>query len=91
MYIARPDLEPQDRFIPCFGTKRLFIKRKKKSKTFLEKKKNNKKLDNQTLGLTFFSAKKSSAEKVSVYFMNEGHVVERRKESINPWLSDNTE
>lgn len=56
MYIARPDLEPQDRFIPCFGTKRLFIKRKKKSKTFLEK--NNKKRDNQTLDLTFFRAKK---------------------------------
>ena len=56
MYIARPDLEPQDRFIPCFGTKRLFIKRKKKPKTFLEK--NNKKRDNQTLDLTFFRAKK---------------------------------
>lgn len=88
MYIARPDLEPQDRFIPCFGTKRFFIKRNKIQDI---PRKNNKKLDNQTLGLTFFSAKKSSAEKVSVYFMNEGHVVERRKESINPWPSDNAE
>jgi hypothetical protein len=39
----------------------------------------------------FFSVNKSCAEKVSVYFMNEGHVVENRKESINPWPSDNTE
>ena len=68
-----------------FRHKKIIYQKKKKIQDISRK--NNKKLDNQTLGLTFFSAKKSSAEKVSVYFMNEGHVVERRKESINPWLS----
>ena len=68
-----------------FRHKKIIYQKKKKIQVISRK--NNKKRDNQTLGLTFFSAKKSSAEKVSVYFMNEGHVVERRKESINPWLS----
>ena len=68
-----------------FRHKKIIYQKKKKIQDISRK--NNKKLDNQTLGLTFFSAKKSSAEKVSVYFMNEGHVVERRKENINPWLS----
>ena len=68
-----------------FRHKKIIYQKKKKIQDISRK--NNKKLDNQTLGLTFFSAKKSSAEKVSEYFMNEGHVVERRKESINPWLS----
>ena len=72
-----------------FRHKKIFHQKKKKFQDISRK--NNKKLDNQTLCLTFFSAKKSSAEKVSVYFMNEGHVVERRKESINPWPSDNAE